>query len=92
MTDLQILKDIDDIDHLTVEKIEDDAHENIDHFTIRRIAFEKFSAEKAVKLLKHMAMWYPETEETVNQTNFTDTDSIYNSLRTVRGIIINSMG
>ncbi len=86
---LQVLKDVDDIDHITVEKIEDDAHENIDHFTIRRIAPEKFSLTKAVELLKHMELWYPETAETIQKTDFSDAESVYNSLRIVRDIILN---
>ncbi len=86
---LQVLKDVDDIDHLTVEKTEDRKHENIEHFSIRRIAPEKFSLPKAVKLLKHMEMWYPETAQTVQKTDLSDTDSVYNSLRNVRDIILN---
>ncbi len=89
MVDLQLLKDVDDIDHLTVEKIEDDTHENIDHFTTRRIACEKFSLTKAVKLLKHMELWYPETAETIQKSEFYDSESVYNSLRIVRDIILN---
>ena len=89
MVDLQILKDIDDIDHITLEKVEDDAHEHIDHFTIRRISPEKFSITKAIGLLKHMEMWYPETSDTVREADFDDADSIYNALRNVRDIILN---
>ncbi len=91
MVNLQALKDVDAIDHLTVEKIEDDAHQKINHFIIRRISPERFSLVNAVKLLKHIEVWYPQTEETVNQTDFSDTDSVYNSLRIVRDIILKSV-
>ncbi len=88
MVDLQLLKDVDDIDHLTLEKAED-AGDNIKHFAIIRIAPEKFSLTKAVRLLKHLATWYPETEKTVKQTDFNDTESVYSALRAVREIILN---
>ncbi len=89
MADMQILKDVDDIDHLTLEKAEDDAHEKIEHFNLRRIAPEKFSLSKSAKLLKNMGAWYPQTQPLVEQTDFDDPDSVYASLRNVREMLIN---
>ncbi len=91
MIDLQTLKDIDDIDHLTLEKIEANAHKNTYHFEIRRIAPEGFSVKNAIALLKHIELWYPETAKIVKKTDFTNADSVYNSLRKVREEILNSI-
>ncbi len=83
MVFLQVLKDIDDIDHLTLEK-------HGDHFTLKRIADDKFSMSKAEKLLKHIELWYPETAEAVKQADLNNANSVYTALRNVRDIIINS--
>ncbi len=89
MVDLQALKDIDDIDHLTLEKNENDVDKNTYHFATKRIAPEKFSLKKAAELLKHIEMWYPETAEVIAKTDFGNADSVYNSLRKARDKIIN---
>ncbi len=83
MIDFQALKDVDDIDHLTLEKI--------DHFTTRRISDEKFSSKKAAKLIKHIEMWHPETAEHIKNADLSDNESVYNTLRTIREIILKSI-
>ncbi len=85
---LQLLKDIDDIDHLTLEKFEENKDKSNYHFVLRRIPAENFSLPKAVKLLSHIEIWYPETAEVVRRTDFSDTDSVYNALRSVREFIL----
>ncbi len=91
MINLQALKDIDDIDHLTLEKNENDVNKNTYHFVTERIAPERFHLQKAVALLGHIKMWYPETEETVRKTDLGNGDSVYNSLRKARDIILSSI-
>ncbi len=88
MIDLQALKDVDDIDHITVEKDEDNAHGRINHFCVKRIAAEKFSNEKAASLLRHIELWYPETQAIIQKTDFADAESLYSALRAAREIIL----
>ncbi len=86
MIDLQILKDVDDIDHLTLEKQEESARQDSYHFILRRK--RSFSAQEGVRLLRHLETWYPEAAGILRDTDLTDGEAVYRSLRAARALLL----
>lgn len=72
MNPLQVMIDVDHIDHLT-KRIDDG---------------KEYTARECAVMLRHMAAWHPETQAVVLAADLEDRASLYSALRQTRDIII----